>query len=93
MPIRTIRPSLLALVWGGLVATPAAAQDPSTMSCPQLRAARVATLKAAGVCVDGARPSGAGGCTTSDPRQAPLTSAQRQIMARILLAERIKMCR
>ena len=93
MPIRTIRPRLLALACGLVVATPAAAQDPSSLSCPQLRAAKLATLKAAGVCVDGARPSGAGGCTTGDPRQAPLTSAQRQFMARILLAERIKMCR
>ncbi|MCE1235814.1 MAG: YARHG domain-containing protein [Hyphomicrobiales bacterium] len=94
MSIRLVAP-LLALALVPPLA-PAAAQDPSAMSCGQLWHRKNALLKAKGLCFSdprAARTFGNDGCTIRDPNQVPLTSAERQTMARILLAERIKMCR
>ncbi len=94
MPIRLAAPALaLALV---LPLAPAVAQDPSAMSCGQLWHRKNALFKAKGLCFSDRRAAqtfGNEGCTIRDPNQVPLTSEERGTMARILLAERIKMCR
>mgnify|MGYP001768418367 CR=1 FL=1 len=79
-----------------LAAAPAAALDPSMMSCGQLWQSRHALLKARGVCFTdprAVRTFGNDGCTVADPARAPLSADERQRMARIVLAEKMKLCR
>lgn len=96
----SIRPVPLAVaLLAGLVAAPtvaAAAEDPSVMSCGQLWHRKNAILKAKGVCFTdprAIRAFGNDGCTVPDPNRVPLTSSERQLMARIVLSEKIKLCR
>ncbi len=96
----SIRPVPLALaLLAGLAAAPvptAFAQDPSVMSCAQLWHRKNAVLKARGFCFTEAqaiRTFGNEGCTVHDPNRVPLTSADRQLMARIVIAQKMKLCR
>ena len=97
MPIRPrpIMPAAAALA-ALVAASPAAALDPSMMSCGQLWQSRNALLKARGVCFTdprAVRTFGNDGCTVADPARAPLSAAERQQMARLVLAEKMKLCR
>ncbi len=82
----------------GLVAlaAPAAAVEPSAMSCAQLWHRKNAILKAKRFCFTDRRAVnvfGNEGCTEYDPNRVSLSPAERQSMAQILLAEKIKLCR
>lgn len=96
---RPVEALLLAAVAIGAVfvtAAPAVAEDPSAMSCGQLWHRKNALLKAKRFCFTdprAARTFGNDGCTERDLGRLPMTSAERNLMARILLAERIKLCR
>lgn len=96
----SIRPVPLALAivasLAALPVAPAVAQDPSAMSCGQLWHRKNAILKAGGFCFtdpQAIRTFGNDGCTVRDPNRVPSTSADRQMMARIVIAQKIKLCR
>lgn len=94
MSIRLAAAGVLAALL--LAAGPAAALEPSAMSCAQLWHAKNAFLKAKGFCFTdprAVRTFGNDGCNVRDLERVPMTSADRQLMARILLAEKIKLCR
>jgi len=102
MSIRLATPACRVLLAASAIATclvaaaPAFAEDPSAMSCGQLWHRKNAFLKAKGFCFTdprAARAFGNQGCTERDLDRLAMNSAERNLMARILLAERIKLCR
>jgi hypothetical protein len=99
MTIRT--PLALALIASlalpiGMVQPVFAAEDVSNLGCPQLWHRKNALLKSKGLCFRDPRAIrifGNDGCTTEDEVRLPLTPAEREQMARIVLSEKIKLCR
>ena len=100
----TIRPLGLAALAAvelliGLAVAPAparAAEDVSALACPQLWHRKNALLKSKGLCFRdprAVRVFGNDGCTTDVEARLALTPADRELMARIVLSERIKLCR
>ncbi|NLH82273.1 MAG: YARHG domain-containing protein [Phyllobacteriaceae bacterium] len=90
------RSVLFGLVGLAASVAPAVALEPSAMSCAQLWHHKNAILKAAGLCFRDPRAVAAfgnQGCRQYDPNRVSLSPAQRQSMAQILLAEKIKLCR
>lgn len=91
-----IRRLMLATVaaWAALSAG-AAAEDFSAMSCTRLWAARSKILKARGYCFTdpkAVRAFGNDGCSVTMQSRLPLTARERDDIARIVLAERMKLC-
>jgi len=97
MPIRHAPGfGLAALAVAVATALPANAVEPSAMSCAQLWHRKNAILKARGFCFGdprAVRAFGNEGCREYDPNRVSLSPAERQSMAEILLAEKIKLCR
>jgi hypothetical protein len=96
MPIRLVAAGVVASVVVAFAAAPAVAEDPSAMSCGQLWHHKNAILKARGFCFSdprAIRTFGNDGCTQTDLARLPMTSAERRTITRILLAERIRLCR
>lgn len=96
MTIRPLGPAAALLALLAVLPSPAAAQDPSAMSCAQLWHLENAMLKGRGFCFDDARAVrtfGNQGCTVHDRNRVPLTAAERQTMARVVLAQKMRQCR
>lgn len=97
MPIRHAPRVLLAAVAAAAATVaPAAAVEPSAMSCAQLWHRKNAILKAKGLCFTdprAVRTFGNEGCKQYDPNRVSLSPPERELMAQILLAEKIKLCR
>jgi len=97
----TIRSTLaLALIASllpiGAAAPAFAAEDVSALGCQQLWHRKNALLKSKGLCFrdpQAIRVFGNVGCVTEDETRLPMTPADREQMARIVLAEKIKLCR
>ncbi len=74
----------------------ARAEDVSAMGCSQLWQRKNALLKSKGFCFQDARAIrtfGNDGCTIHGEARLPMTSADRELMARITLSEKMKLCR
>lgn len=73
-----------------------AAEDVSSLSCQQLWHRKNALLKRKGLCFrepQAIRTFGNAGCSAEDEARLKLTPDEREQMARIVLSERIKLCR
>lgn len=84
------------LVLLSAVAPATAAEDVSALGCPQLWYRKNALLKSKGLCfreTRAIRTFGNAGCTIEDEVRVPLTADERELMARIVLSEKIKLCR
>ena len=97
MPIRHAPWIMLAtVVAAAATVAPAVAVEPSAMSCAQLWHRKNAILQAHGLCFTdprAVRAFGNEGCKQYDPNRVSLSSSERELMAQILLAEKIKLCR
>ena len=94
MTIRTT--AIFLAVVTGLGTSVAQAQDYSGMGCAQLWYQRNAKLKARGFCFTDPRAVrifGNAGCTVTMESKVPLSPSERQDIARIVLVERMKLCR
>lgn len=86
----------IAVAIAGLPAGVAVAQDLNQASCAELWRLRNQPLKRAGYCFTDARTIrafGNDGCTERNEATLKLTPQERDLIARVLFAERMKLCR